>query len=78
MTAGYRFTVEKTSNDDTSAGVSENIQLYSWSEIENSPQAYPRTAVVGYALKAVDEHQGGVPNFTSLVKGLISQSSFKL
>ena len=70
-TSGYRFTVEKTSDDNTSAGVSENIQLTSWSEIENSPQAYPRTAVVGYALKAVDEHQGGVPNFTSLVKGLL-------
>jgi len=70
-TSGYRFTVEKTSDDNTSAGVSENIQLVSWSEIENSPQAYPRTAVVGYALKAVDEHQGGVPNFTSLVKGLL-------
>ena len=69
--AGYRFTVEKTSDDDTSAGVSENIQLISWSEIENSQQAYPRTAVVGYALKAVDEHQGGVPNFTSLIKGLL-------
>ena len=68
---GYRFTVEKTSNDDSSSSVSENIQLTSWSEIENSPQAYPRTAVVGYALKAVDEHQGGVPNFTSLVKGLL-------
>ena len=70
-TSGYRFTVEKTSDDNTSAGVSENIQLTSWSEIENSQQAYPRTAVVGYALKAVDEHQGGVPNFTSLVKGLL-------
>jgi len=70
-TSGYRFTVEKISDDDTSAGVSENIQLLSWSEIENSPQAYPRTAIVGYALKAVDEHQGGVPNFTSLVKGLL-------
>ena len=69
--SGYRFTVEKTSNDDSSSSVSENIQLTSWSEIENSPQAYPRTAVVGYALKAVDEHQGGVPNFTSLVKGLL-------
>jgi len=69
--SGYRFTVEKTSDDDTSAGISENIQLISWSEIENSPQAYPRTAVIGYALKAVDEHQGGVPNFTSLVKGLL-------
>jgi len=69
--SGYRFTVEKTSDDDSSSGVSEAIQLVSWSEIENSKQAYPRTAVVGYALKAVDEHQGGVPNFTSLVKGLL-------
>ena len=69
--AGYRFTIEKTSDDDDSSGASENIQSTGWFEIENAAQAYPRTAVIGYALKAVDEHQNGVPNFTSLVKGLL-------
>jgi len=69
--AGYRFTIEKTSNDSDSSGTSDNIQATGWFEIENAAQAYPRTAVIGYALKAVDEHQNGIPNFTSLVKGLI-------
>ena len=69
--AGYRFTIEKTSNEDESSGVVDNIQATGWFEIENAPQAYPRTAIVGYALKAVDEHQNGIPNFTSLVKGLL-------
>ena len=69
--AGYRFTIEKTSNDSDSSGTSDNIQSTGWFEIENAAQAYPRTAVIGYALKAVDEHQNGIPNFTSLVKGLL-------
>ena len=69
--AGYRFTIEKTSNEDESSGVVDNIQATGWFEIENAVQAYPRTAVIGYALKAVDEHQNGIPNFTSLIKGLI-------
>ena len=68
---GYRFTIEKTSGDDDSAGTAEDLKVVGWSEIENSPQAYPRTALIGYALKAVDEHQNGVPNFTSMVKGLL-------
>ena len=69
--AGYRFTIEKTSNDSDSSGTSEDIKATGWFEVENAAQAYPRTAVIGYALKAVDEHQNGIPNFTSLLKGLL-------
>ena len=68
---GYKFTIEKTSDDTDSSKVQETIQSIGWFEIENAPQAYPRTAHIGYALKAFAEHTGGVPNFTSLVKGLI-------
>ena len=68
---GYRFTITKTSNDNSSSKFAEDIRSIGWFEIEESPQAYPRTAVIGYALKAVDEHQGGVPTFTSMVKGLL-------
>jgi len=70
-TVGYKFSVDKTSDESTDSRVQSNIQLVSWNEIKNDPQAYPRTALVGYALKAFNEHQGGVPNFTSLAKGLI-------
>ena len=69
-TDGYRFSVSKTSGDSTSSGTNDDIQLVGWNEIENSPQAYPRTAHIGYALRAGDEHNG-IPTFTSLVKGLV-------
>jgi len=69
--AGYRFSIEKTSDDSDSSAVNENLQAVGWFEIEEAPQAYPRTAVIGYALKAANEHQGGIPNFTSMVKGLL-------
>jgi len=68
---GYRFTITKTSADSASSKIADDIRSLGWFEIEESPQAYPRTAVIGYALKAVDEHQGGVPTFTSMVKGLL-------
>jgi hypothetical protein len=68
---GYRFTIRKTSGDSDSSKVADTISVLGWVEIENSPQAYPRTAVIGYAIKAENEHTGGVPSFTSLVKGLL-------
>ena len=69
-TNGYRFSVRKTSSDSTSSGTTDDVKLLAWNEIENSPQAYPRTAHIGFALKATDEHNG-IPTFTSLVKGLV-------
>jgi len=69
-TNGYRFSVRKTSSDSSSSGTTDDIRLISWNEIENSPQAYPRTAHIGFALKATDEHNG-IPTFTTLVKGLV-------
>ena len=70
-TSGYKFSIDKTSDESTDSRVQSNVQSVGWNEIKNDPQAYPRTALIGYALKAFNEHQGGVPNFTSLVKGLI-------
>ncbi len=68
---GYRFTVEKTSNDSDDAKLKDDIRIVSWDEIKYTKLSYPRTALIGYALKAVDEHTGGVPTFTSMVKGLL-------
>ena len=70
-TDGYKFSVEKTSDDSDSSSKQGTVRITGWDEIENSAQAYPRTAHIGYALKALDEHTQGVPTFTSLVKGLI-------
>jgi hypothetical protein len=68
---GYKFTIEKTSDDNDTPRFRDNIKIIGWDEIKYVRQAYPRTALIGYALKATDEHTGGVPNFTSLVKGLL-------
>ena len=70
-TDGYKFTVEKTSGDSEKSTISEEIQLSGWFEIKYKRQAYPRTAHIGYAIKAHSEYTGGVPNFTSLIKGLL-------
>lgn len=66
---GYRFTVEKTSEDKNQTREFDTIRFAGWSEVRYEPLAYPRTAIVGYAIKATDEHQGAIPNITSLVKG---------
>ena len=67
-TDGYKFTIEKTSNESTSSRNSAQIQAVGWFEIKNEPQAYPRTALIGYALKAFNEHQGGVLILPLLLK----------
>jgi hypothetical protein len=68
---GYRFTVEKISDETDSSKIRDVIKIVGWDEIKYVPQAYPRTALIGYALKAMNEHTGGIPNFTSVVKGLL-------
>jgi hypothetical protein len=68
---GYRFSVSKTSNESDDAKIEDSISIIGWDEIENTALAYPRTALIGYAIKAANEHTGGVPNFTSVVKGLL-------
>lgn len=70
-TNGYRFSIAKLSDDSDDSKIRDTIKIVGWEEIKYKKQAYPRTAVIGYALKAVDEHTGGVPNFTSMVKGLL-------
>lgn len=68
---GYRFTVEKTTDESNDSKIQAQVQAVGWFEVENTPQTFPRTGLVGYALKAVNEHQGGVPQMSSLVKGLL-------
>jgi hypothetical protein len=68
---GYRFDVSKTSQDSKDAKIRDLISLAGWVEIEYKRQSYPRTAIIGYGLKAANEHTGGIPTFTSMTKGLI-------
>lgn len=68
---GYKFTITKISKDSDDVHIKEDVRLIGWDEIKHTPQAYPRTAVIGYGIKATDEHTGGVPNFTTMLKGLL-------
>lgn len=68
---GYRFTIEKTTSDSSSSRVQDTIAVVSWQEIDHDPVAYPRTAVVSYALEAHNTYTGNIPRFTSMVKGLV-------
>jgi hypothetical protein len=70
-TDGYVFTIEKTSLDSADAKIADSVSVLGWYEIEDTKQAYPRTAMIGYALKATNEHTGGIPTFTSMTKGLL-------
>ncbi len=69
--SGYKFSIDKTSDESEDSRIVSNVQAIGWNEIKNDPQAYPRSALIGYALKSFNEYQGGVPRFTSLVKGLL-------
>ena len=68
---GYKFDVEKSSPDSKDSKIQDSISLSGWVEIEYKRQSYPRTAIIGYGIKAVNEHTGGIPTFTSMIKGLI-------
>jgi hypothetical protein len=69
--AGYKFTIKKISNDSDSSRVQDSISFQTWLEVKDEVSAYPRTALIGYSLLAFNEHVGGVPTFTSVVKGLL-------
>ena len=69
--SGYRFSISKTSDDSDDAKNRCSIKIIGWDEVESTKLAYPRTALIGYAIKAANEHTGGIPNFTSMAKGLL-------
>jgi len=69
---GYKFTIEKTSDDSASSKIADAITFQNWLEIKEERTAYPRTSAVGYALLAHNEHVGGVPTATSVIKGLLT------
>ena len=67
---GYKFTIEKISEESSSTSVRDDIFMEGWDEIEKAPFSYPGTALIGYALKATDKYSGTVPNITCVVKGI--------
>ncbi len=69
--AGYKFTVKKISPDPTNSKIQDNIVFFGWDEIQFGERAYPRTALIGYAISARSEYSGNIPTVTSIVKGLL-------
>ena len=69
--AGYRFTVEKTSDDSESSKERADVSFSGWTEITDDQISYVRTATIGHALKAQSQYKGNVPTVTQLVKASI-------
>ncbi len=69
--SGHKFTVEKLDDDTDSAKKAEDSLFIGWLEIIRAQQAYPRTALIGYGIKAEGSHTGQVPTFTCMAKGLL-------
>jgi hypothetical protein len=69
-TSGYRVTVLKGSDDAVDQEISAEVEFIGFDEISHKEFAYPRTALIGYALKATN-FRSEIPDFSSLVKGLV-------
>ena len=69
-TEGYRVSVLKASDDSNTTAIASEVKLSGFDEIAHQNFAYPRTATIGYALKATN-FRNDIPSFSSLVKGLI-------
>lgn len=68
---GYRVSVLKGSDDTLDSEISSEVSFLGFNEISHEPFSYPRTASIGYALKATGLRSDAVLNYSSLVKGLI-------
>jgi hypothetical protein len=68
---GYRVSAFKLSPDVAEEGYSSEVEFIGFDEVRSQLYSYPSTAIAGYAIKSSDFRTGSVPNFTSLVKGLI-------
>lgn len=69
-TEGYRVSVIKASDDSNNTAIASEVNLSGFDEVSHQNYAYPRTASIGYALKATN-FRNDIPAYSSLVKGLI-------
>jgi len=68
---GYKVTVLKVTEDIAEEGFVSEVDFVGIDEIRTLNQSFPRTAVAGYVIKSSDFRTGAVPQYTSLVKGLL-------
>lgn len=69
--SGYRISAVKVSPDIEEEGYSGEVSLVGFDELTKESFSHPRTAIVGYAVKSSEFREGSIPNYTSMVKGLI-------
>lgn len=68
---GYSISATKISPDIAEEGYASEVTITGFDEVRKQPYSYPRTALAGYAVKSSDFRTGTIPNYSSLVKGLI-------
>lgn len=68
---GYRISVLKLTEDIAEEGFIAEVEFVGFDEIKEVMFAYPRTAIAGYAIKSSDYRTGSIPNYTSLLKGML-------
>lgn len=69
--SGYKVSVMKVTEDIAEEGFVAEVTFTGIDEIRTLNQSFPRTAIAGYVIKSSDYRTGAVPQYTSLVKGLI-------
>jgi hypothetical protein len=68
---GYRVSALKLSPDIAEEGYSAEVSFLGFDELSKESYSYPRTATVGYAVKSSNFREGSIPNYSTMVKGLI-------
>lgn len=69
--SGYNISALKVTPDVGEEGYSSDVSFIGFDEISKESFSYPRTATIGYAVKSSEFRQGSIPNYSTLVKGLI-------
>lgn len=66
----YDIKVWRDVAPSTSDKVKDNLELTAVTEIVNGDFIYPNTALLGLRMKATDQLSGGIPNITTVVRGI--------
>ena len=69
--AGYNISILKVSEDVADEGFVGEVEALGFDEIRKEIYSYPKTVLAGFAIKTTDFRTDVVPNFSSLLKGLI-------
>lgn len=67
---GYRVSILKASDDSNSTAIASDVSFLGFDEVRHESYSYPKTATIGYALKATN-FRNDIPDYSSLVKGLL-------